>query len=293
MYLAIFGKQLENGDIVYVQELINQIEEKEYTIFIYDKFFNTIKDCIKINKQVRLFSSRDEIKDKIDILLSLGGDGTLLDTRPLVINTNIAVLGINLGHLGFLTAISKNDIKHLISEIDNRNYYIEKRPLLQASYINEDNILGYAINEISFRSKGLQEMVDLDVYVNNKYLTTYASDGLIIATPTGSTAYSLSCNGPIITPYSKCLCLTPIAPHTLTLRPIIISEDDVVKIHFNQKVDKTAMLIDSYSYDIAYSKDILVQLSPYQLNLIRMSNQDFFCAIRNKLMWGTGTKKEK
>src|SRR5574344_73884 len=99
MYLAIFGKQLENGDIVYVQELINQIEEKEYTIFIYDKFFNTIKDCIKINKQVRLFSSRDEIKDKIDILLSLGGDGTLLDTRPLVINTNIAVLGINLGHL--------------------------------------------------------------------------------------------------------------------------------------------------------------------------------------------------
>jgi NAD+ kinase len=293
MYLAIFGKQLENSDIVYVQELINQIEEKEDTIFIYDKFFNAIKDCIKINKQVRLFSSRDEIKDKIDILLSLGGDGTLLDTRPLVINTNIAVLGINLGHLGFLTAISKNDIKHLISEIDNRNYYIEKRPLLQASYINEDNILGYAINEISFRSKGLQEMVDLDVYVNNKYLTTYASDGLIIATPTGSTAYSLSCNGPIITPYSKCLCLTPIAPHTLTLRPIIISEDDVVKIHFNQKVDKTAMLIDSYSYDIAYSKDILVQLSPYQLNLIRMSNQDFFCAIRNKLMWGTGTKKEK
>lgn len=294
MRLAIFGKEPSKEDLVYIQELFSQIEQEKNTLFLYDKFFEKIKKSIELKKDFFVFSKREEIKDKVDIMLSLGGDGTLLDTRPFVVDTNIAVLGINLGHLGFLTTVGRKEIKNLIKEIENKNYHIETRPLLKAFYKeNPQEVIGYAINEVCFRTKGVEGMVDIDVFVDDKYLTTYTSDGLLVATPTGSTAYSLSCGGPIITPNARCLCLTPIAPHTLTLRPIIIPQEAKVEANIKKDIKEMVMILDSQQIDLSYSNNIIVSTSSYKLNLIRMNNQDFFSAIRNKLMWGTNIKNKQ
>lgn len=294
MRLAIFGKEPNKEDLVYIQELFSQIEQEKNTLFLYDKFFEKIKDFFVFKKNYFVFSSREEIKDKVDIMLSLGGDGTLLDTRPFVVDTNIAVLGINLGHLGFLTTVGRKEIKNLIKEIENKNYHIETRPLLKAFYKERpQEVIGYAINEVCFRTKTIEGMVDIDVFVDDKYLTTYTSDGLLVATPTGSTAYSLSCGGPIITPNARCLCLTPIAPHTLTLRPIIIPQEARVEANIKKDIKEMVMILDSQQIDLSFSNNIIVTTSSYKLNLIRMNNQDFFSAIRNKLMWGTNIKNKQ
>ena len=251
MQIAIFGKNCKQEDLCYIEDLFSQISQHSKEILISKDFFLFLQDKITLPNDCKI-STFDEnhIKDKkIDILFSLGGDGTLLDTLSVVKNTTLPVLGINLGHLGFLTSVGRNEIKNLLSEIEKGNYKVEKHSVLKASckFSKEER---FAINEVCVRSLSPGELLEIEAYIGNEYLTTYTSDGLIATTPTGSTAYSMSCGGPIISPNSRCLCITPISPHNLTLRPLIIPDDSLIRFVINDSRKGISLHLDSQIYPL-------------------------------------------
>lgn len=294
MQIAIFGKNCKQEDLCYIEDLFSQISQHSKEILISKDFFLFLQDRITLPNDCKI-SNFDEnhIKDKkIDILFSLGGDGTLLDTLSVVKNTTLPVLGINLGHLGFLTSVGRKEIKNLLSEIEKGNYKVEKHSVLKASckFSKEER---FAINEVCVRSLSPGELLEIDAYIGNEYLTTYTSDGLIATTPTGSTAYSMSCGGPIISPNSRCLCITPISPHNLTLRPLIIPDDSLIRFVINDSRKGISLHLDSQIYPLETPISIEISKADMELNVIRMQNQTFFSAIRNKLMWGTNLRQRK
>ena len=290
MHIAIYGKfPTMEEDKKNVVLLLRQLLKIYPSILVWSKFFDKIKSFLVSVKGIEVFNCKEDLKDRADILLSLGGDGTMLDTVDYVIGTDIAVLGVNLGHLGFLTSVGRDDIKFLAQELEKNNFTIEKRQLLEIETSDNDmtNSKRYGANEACFLSSERGNILDLEVFVNNRYLTTFSGDGVLIATPTGSTAYSLSCNGPIITPEAECICITPVSPHNLTFRPIILSSEDMIKVHIPVSNNACKMLMDGYSIFEETKGDVIIRSAAYSWNLLRFEKQDFFDAIRKKLMWGT------
>lgn len=294
MRIAIFGKNCKQEDLCYIEDLFEQISLYSKELFVSKEFYNYLQGKIKLPKDCSVIAfEEDKISDqKIELLFSLGGDGTLLDTLSVVKNTGLPVLGINLGHLGFLTSVGRKEIKNLLSEIENGNYKVERHSVLKASYLSS-NEERFAINEVCIRSLSPGELLEIDAYIGNEYLTTYTSDGLIATTPTGSTAYSMSCGGPIISPNSRCLCITPISPHNLTLRPLVIPDDSVIRFVVNDSRKGVSLHFDSQTYPLQTPISIEISRADMELRLIRMQNQTFFSAIRNKLMWGTNLRQRK
>lgn len=294
MQIAIFGKNCKEEDLCYIEDLFSQISLYSKELFVSQDFFKSLQGKIKTPNNCNISAfEENKIKDKkIDILFSLGGDGTLLDTLSVVKNTTLPVLGINLGHLGFLTSVGRKEIKNLLSEIEKGNYKVEKHSVLKASckFSKEER---FAINEVCVRSLSPGELLEIDAYIGDEYLTTYTSDGLIATTPTGSTAYSMSCGGPIISPNSRCLCITPISPHNLTLRPLIIPDDSLIRFVINDSRKGISLHLDSQIYPLETPISIEISKADMELNVIRMQNQTFFSAIRNKLMWGTNLRQRK
>lgn len=291
MVIAIFGKVPEkHKDRELIGVLFKNLLRIYDKIFVWQALYEAIKDLLDNNDKICLFSQKEDLKDYDGVLLSLGGDGTMLDTVDFVMGTKTAVLGLNLGHLGFLTSAGREDIQNLCSELQKNNFSIEKRPILEVDFSHFGREKHFAVNETCFLSTNRGSIIDLEVDIDDKYLTTYSGDGIIVATPTGSTAYSMSAGGPIISPKSRCLCLTPIAPHNLTFRPIIVSDDDEINIHIPKNEDPCKVVVDGYSILEANEGDVLIKKSPYDWNLVRLENQDFFQAIRDKLMWGTKPK---
>lgn len=290
MRFAVFGKEPTKENIPFIQELFSQLLTLNEKILVWNKFYSWIKDYIPSSSNIQLFSNREDLKDKADILFSLGGDGTMLDTLAYVRDTNIAVLGINLGHLGFLTTGGKEEINRLVAEVKKGNFSIEKRHVLESNLEGVENKTKYAINELCVLSAYRGTIIDVEVWVNDKYLTKYSGDGLLVSTPTGSTAYSLSCNGPIITPDSRCICITPVAPHNLTFRPVVISDESTIKVHICEDNESPSnVMLDGYVVPEP-DTDIIIKTAPFEWNLVRLENQDFFTALRKKLMWGTSIK---
>lgn len=288
MNISIYGKTpIDKSDLHCIALLIEDILKSSDKIKIWNKLYEDIKDSVPVTDKIVTFSSKQDIADSTDILLSLGGDGTMLDTVDIVLGTDIAVLGINLGHLGFLTTAGRKDIGNIMSEISEKRFSIEQRTVLETEISFKKDQKFFAANEVCFLSADRGSIIDLEVFINGKYLTTYSGDGVITATPTGSTAYSLSCNGPIITPENNCLCITPVAPHNLTFRPLIISDNDIVKIHIPDTEETCKILIDGHLTGEYKQGDITIKKSPYKWKLVRLENQNFFKAITNKLMWGT------
>lgn len=218
--------------------------------------------------------------DGCDYLFSIGGDGTLLSTVQFIRRDNPTafppVLGINFGHLGFLTSVGKENLHGMTEELLAGRFTLEDRTLLQLSS-------GYALNEVFVHRTEEASLLRTEVYIGNHYVATYAGDGVIVATPTGSTAYSLSCGGPILTPDSRCLAITPISAHTLTLRPIIIPDTAQIRLHV---CDDCFLGIDSRRTTLAGGTDLTLTRAPFAIRLVRLGSQNFFTAIRDKLMWG-------
>lgn len=291
MTICIFGKEPEGKrDRELIGILFENLSKIYEAIFVWQPLFEVVKDLIKDTSKIRLFSQPDDLKNYDGILLSLGGDGTMLDTVDFVIGSKTAVLGVNLGHLGFLTSAGRDDIQTICNELQKNNFTIERRPILEVDFSSLGQKTHFVVNEACFLSTNRGSIIDLEVFVNDKYLTTYSGDGIIIATPTGSTAYSMSAGGPIISPESQCLCITPIAPHNLTFRPIVIADNTEIRVHIPQNEDPCKVLVDGYSILEAKKGDIIIRKSIYNWNLVRLENQDFFKAIRDKLMWGTTPK---
>jgi NAD+ kinase len=287
MQLFVYGKVPQNPqDRDLIKLLFEDISHSYDEVFVWQPFYEAIKDSLVNTTYIKTFKQKQELQSLQGILLSLGGDGTMLDTLDYVLGTDIAVMGINLGHLGFLTTAGREDISNLIKEIQNNNFTIEKRQILTSEFSFECTGRKFAANEACFLSTNRGAIIDLEVFINDKYVTTFSGDGLLIATPTGSTAYSMSAGGPIITPESRCFCLTPVAPHNLTLRPVIINDQDVIKVRIPNTESNCKMLMDGYAVFERNNGEIILRKAPYSWNLVRLQNQDFYFSIRNKLMWG-------
>ncbi|MGP1515410.1 MAG: NAD(+)/NADH kinase [Bacteroidales bacterium] len=287
MQISIYGKVPQSPkDKDLIKLLFDNICKTYDQILVWQPFFEAIGDMLNTLSNIKTFNTKEELKGRTDMLLSLGGDGTMLDTLDYVLETSISVLGINLGHLGFLTTAGRNDITKLVQEIKNNNFTIEKRQILISDFSFECNKRRFAANEACFLSTNRGGIIDLEVFINDKYVSTFSGDGLLISTPTGSTAYSMSVGGPIITPESKCLCLTPIAPHNLTFRPVIISDQDSIRVRIPHTEYPCKMLMDGYTVLERNEGEITLKKAPYSWNLVRLKDQDFYFSIRNKLMWG-------
>ena len=220
---------------------------------------------------------------KLDFLLSVGGDGTLLSVLPIVGTSGIPVVGINFGHLGFLTTAGRDDMATLVANLADGHYTTEQRTLLDITYGQEHTI---ALNEVVLHRAITAEIARTGVYLGDELVGTYAGNGVIVATPTGSTAYSLSCGGPILTPDCGCFVITPIAAHTLTLRPLIVPDSTTIRLSTDPEHSEMHLSIDSRQTTIAGGEQIEIRRADFAINLVRLKEQTFLTAIRQKLNWG-------
>ena len=283
--IALFGKTFvpENGE--YMRQLFANLHENQVGVTIYRPFAGMIKEYIPQGMEHGTFSPHADLK--ADLLLSIGGDGTILDAVPFVLDSGMPVLGINMGRLGFLSSVSKNEITQAVESVLSGCFTVEQRTLLEL--VSPENVFGdvrYALNELNVIRNPEHSLLAIKVFVDDVYLNTYWGDGILLATPTGSTAYSLSAGGPIIVPSSKSFVLTPIATHNLTVRPVVIPDDSVVRIQVESREKKFVFSMDSRTCALDTSVQLEVRKAGFCLNLVRLRNEDFFSTIRNKLMWG-------
>ncbi|MGF1925971.1 MAG: NAD kinase [Bacteroidia bacterium] len=291
MKIAIYGRDFNDSVLPFVQEVFDALAVNDITILIYQKFNNFIKNKIILPDHVGVFANHKELADHADVLLSLGGDGTLLDTLSLIRNSQIPVIGINFGRLGFLASINKNEIKKAIEALVNGEYSLDRRSILnlesQSSLFGEEN---FALNDVTIHRRDNSAMMIIHAYMNDEFVNSYWADGLIIATPTGSTAYSLSCGGPIILPNAQNFVITPIAPHNLNVRPIIVPDDVVLTFEIEARSTKFLVSCDSRTETVDRSVKITVNKANFNVNLIRLNNESYLTTLRNKLLWGIDTR---
>jgi NAD+ kinase len=287
MRIALYGKTTDREGIAYLKPLFERFKKHNISYLIYKPFYDVLKTEIDIDESPVLFSGKDVLKDKADFLFSIGGDGTLLDTLTLVRDSGIPVMGINLGRMGFLSSISRKDILPAIESIVNGDYILDSRELLSLETSGKlFGDLNFALNELTINKKDTSSMILIHVYVDEKFLHSYWADGLIISTPTGSTAYSLSCNGPIIAPNAENFVITPIATHNLTVRPVVIPDKSVIRIRVEGREKEYLVSLDSRSEVINPETELVVRKANFRINLVQMKDQYFFHTIREKLSWG-------
>ena len=245
-------------------------------------FYNPTKKII-----FKFFSSPDELNATVDFLISLGGDGTILDTVTLIKNKNIPILGINYGRLGFLAGISKTELKTVVDALVNRTYVVDKRTLI---HLDADKELfdstPFALNEFSIHKRDISPMIKINTYLNGEFLNTYWCDGLIVATPTGSTGYSMSCNGPIVFPESASFVITPVAPHNLNVRPIVVPDNYIISFEVESRSDKFICAMDARREIVSMGIQLAVKKEKFTVSLVRLNENNFLSTLQTKLTWG-------
>ena len=285
MTIALFGKNFQPENADYLRQLLIQLVENQVEIVIYKPFADLVAAFIPEDILYGVFHSHADLK--ADLLFSIGGDGTLLDAVPLVLDSGMPVAGINMGRLGFLSSISKNEIGKAVESVLSGAYAVEERSLLEL--VSPENVFGdvrYALNELNVIRNPEHSLLTIKVFIDDVYLNTYWGDGILLATPTGSTAYSLSAGGPIIAPNAKNFVITPIAAHNLTVRPVVIPDDSVIRIQVEGREKKFVFSMDSRTCALDTSVHLEVRKAQFSIRLVRMKDEDFFSTIRNKLMWG-------
>jgi NAD+ kinase len=287
MRIAIFGKQLHPEHSSAFREVIDLLLNRRCQLSVYKPFATNLERDIGIQLPGTTFSSSSDLHSQADVLLSFGGDGTLLDTITLIRDSGIPILGINLGRLGFISSISKQEIPHTINSILSGDYRLDKRTLLRLE--TKSGLFGdlnFALNEVSIHNHGIPSLIGIQVFVNEQFLNSYWADGLIVSTPTGSTAYSLSCNGPIVDPQSQTFLITPIASHNLTVRPIIIPDTSEIRIRLSSREKNFLAGLDSRFETFTTETELTIRKEAFQINLIELQGKNFFSTIREKLKWG-------
>ena len=276
-----FRKEIQ----VFIQELINN----EFTILSTKSFVEEIRkyNNNNNNSDIKTISNIDLVDQKIDYLICFGGDGTILEAATIVKDSEVPIVGINTGRLGFLATISKEKLSSLIKNLTKKNYKLSHRSLLEICSDNHPIQYPFALNEISVSSKENTSMINIKVFLNEQYLNTYWADGLIISTPTGSTGYSLSCGGPIVMPESNNFIITPIAPHNLNVRPLVIADDNRIEIEIiDRNTRKFLLSMDSRNEYIKNSSSIIIKKANYSINLVEMELINYSKTLREKLLWG-------
>lgn len=282
MTFAVFGRPSESTFDA-LQSLLDYCDENSYTILIH-KFL--LEGNSKDYSQYAIFDKRHDFSD-IDLAISIGGDGTFIRLSRMVAPFNIPVLGVNTGRLGFLADIPADNIIKTLKELKEDKCSIENRTLLEIlSTNNSHKDANLAVNEIAVLRRDTSSLLVVKLYADGKFINSYWADGLIISTPTGSTAYSMASGGPIVTPGSQNLIITPISPHSLTVRPLVISNDVELTIEVESRADNYMVSVDSRSEVVDINEKLTIKRSPYNLKVVKDSNYDYYCTLREKLMWG-------
>jgi NAD+ kinase len=267
--------------------LFSVLAESGWSLALEESYKEQLIDRYPNLSSSASFNSAESLKSCADIVLSMGGDGTFLKTILYVRDSQIPILGINMGRLGFLANVNKERIREAFDLLKSGKYITTERSLIQMD--SEEKLFAhenYALNELTIHKKESASMISIEVHVGGEYLNTYWADGLIISTPTGSTAYSLSCGGPIITPDSPVLVITPIAPHNLNVRPIIIQDDLEIKVRVDDRSNSHLLTLDSRSEVINDSYELTITKAPFRVKTVQFENFSFFDTIRDKLLWG-------
>lgn len=287
MKVVVYGKNFGEEADEYIRTLYRKLDQMGIESVTYDRFASFLSERAIPDFNRPTYEKPKDIDLPIDFLISIGGDGTILDTISSIGDTEIPIVGINTGRLGFLANNSKEDVERVLELLAAGEYNLQHRTLL--SLDTEDNLFGnynFALNEITIHKKDSSSMITLHTYVDGEFLNSYWADGLIISTPTGSTAYSLSCGGPILDPSSNSFIVNPIAPHNLTARPIIIPDEAVVTVEVEGRDEEFLVTLDSRSKTITNKYRLKIYKSEFHINLVQFADQNFFKTIRNKLLWG-------
>lgn len=287
MKIAIYGQLLAKENVEHIKELFRWLHNHNVNVTIYGPYKDYLKKQYKFETSFPAFETSGDLAVDVDCLLSLGGDGTMLNTILLVRDSGIPVVGLNMGRLGFLSSIQKENAEEALLNIIDRKYTLDQRVMIQAhtahTTLGEENV---ALNEITVLKKDTSSMIRINTWLDNEFFTTYWSDGLIISTPTGSTGYSLSCGGPIIMPESKNFVITPIAPHNLNMRPLIIPDHTEIKLTIESRSKSFLLSLDSRSYSLKKSEEIIIRKCNYSVSLVKLHNISYISTLRNKLLWG-------
>ncbi len=293
--VAIYGQSYNTNSLKEVLFLIDILQEKNIVVFFEKEFYSIFQEENLLPKKYPTFSHFNDLNNSFDLFFTIGGDGTILRSITFIRDLNIPVLGINTGRLGFLATIQREEIKQVIELLLLNEYKVQERTLLSVKTSPKTAALSeinFALNEVTVARKNTTSMIGVKTFLDDEYLTNYWSDGLIISTPTGSTGYSLSCNGPVVLPNSKSLVITPIAPHNLNARPLVISESTKIKLEVSGREDTFLMSLDSRICTINEDTQIFLEKAPFTIKTIVLTNQSFLKTLRSKLLWGEDTRND-
>lgn len=293
MRVGIFGSQHAKDKLPLLRRLFEQLETASAEVWVENEFYSFMRELLHYAPPVAGLLNETEDRFNLDIALSVGGDGTFLRTAARINRQDIPILGINTGRLGFLADIGNNEIENTLEEIFKNYYKVEERTLLEVH--TEGKIFegyNFALNEVAILKRDTSSMINIHTSLDGNYLTSYQADGLVIATPTGSTAYSLSVNGPILVPQSNSIVLSPVAPHSLNVRPLVIPDTTVVSLSVESRSDIFLVALDGRSEVFPSGAELKVKKSDYTTKIIKRHNHTFYQTLREKLMWGADPRKK-
>jgi NAD+ kinase len=287
MKVAIYSRVFEQDQQSDIQKLLQQLSHNNITPVLYNDFYDQIKDKISFEEKPVLFHSSTQLDDSYECMISLGGDGTLLDTVTLVRDKKIPLLGINFGRLGFLASIGREELQTAVAALVDHTFVKDERTLIHLD--SNTPLFGetpYGLNEFALHKLDTSSMIKIHAYLNGEFLNTYWADGLIVSTPTGSTGYSLSCNGPVVFPESGSFVITPVAPHNLNVRPIVVPDNNIISFEIEGRTDSFLCTLDSRKEIVKKDIQIAVKKENFKINLLRLNENNFLQTLRNKLSWG-------
>lgn len=290
MKVAIYGQYYQNSTEPIIKDIFVFFGKNNVEMVIEENFLKMLYEKQLIKKEYKTFSSSTSLDDSFEMLISIGGDGTILRAATLARNSGVPILGINAGRLGFLATVPKESIDNFLQYVIDKNYTISPRTLLSISCEPKNDAfeddLNFAMNEVTVSRKDTTSMITVDTYLNNEYLNSYWADGLIISTPTGSTGYSLSCGGPILTPNVESLVITPIAPHNLNARPLVIPDNTEITLKVSGREDQYLVSLDSRIASVKNESVLTIKKTGFKINMVEIPGETFLKTLRNKLLWG-------
>lgn len=291
MRVAIYGKKVNKQTSPYFVEVVKVLSDFGWDLVLEEELKQILISKIGISENYDVFNNHQDFHSGIDLAISMGGDGTFLKTVSYIRDSGVPIMGINTGRLGFLANISKDQIHNTMNQVRDKNYEFQKRSLLRVN--TEDDLFGednFALNELTLHKKDTSSMITVHASLDNKYLNSYWADGLIVSTPTGSTAYNLSCGGPIITPGCQVHILTPVAAHNLNVRPVVVPDHLPISLSVEGRDRSYLLSIDGNSKSIKQGENVVVTKAEFMINVIKFEDNNFLDTIRNKMLWGIDTR---
>ena len=289
MKVAIYGQYYQNSTEPIINDIFVFFNKNNVEMIIESNFLIMLNERNIVENKYKTFTSHTELDSSFDMLISIGGDGTILRAATLVQDSGVPILGINAGRLGFLATVQKENIATFLQLVLDKKYTISKRTLLSLSSSSPNKSIeemNFAMNEITVSRKDTTSMITIDTYLNGEYLNSYWADGLIISTPTGSTGYSLSCGGPILTPDVKSLVITPLAPHNLNARPLVVPDETEIRLKVTGREANYLVSLDSRVTSVKNESILTLKKTPFEINMVEIQGETFLKTLRNKLLWG-------